>query len=325
MTMTELLASLIPWGTDAILWVQSFRHPFLDALFLAATFLGEEEFYLIFLPFIYWCLNKQVGVGLAYISIFSTYLNSVVKLTFGLPRPSDPRLVLLRTETSPSFPSNHAQGAVVNWGYLVTQFRHKIFSIVAVVLILLIAFSRIYVGVHFPQDVVGGLLIGLLLLVAYNWVVGTIEKRRFDLPLMIKLALSVVVPLALLFVHPFDVDGTYPAELAATTMGTFLGMSIGFILEQGRIRFKVDGLWWKRGLRFILGMVLVIIFYLGLKVVSPEEVSHSVAIALRMVRYSLVGFSVAFLAPWLFVATSLAEREETEKPSGNAVPAAWQG
>jgi membrane-associated phospholipid phosphatase len=312
--VTELLASLIPWGTDAILWVQSFRNPFLDALFLAATFLGEEEFYLIFLPFIYWCLDKKVGVGLAYIAIFSPYLNSVVKLTFRLPRPSDPRLVLLRTETSPSFPSNHAQSAVVNWGYLVTQFHHKVFSIVAVVLILLIAFSRIYVGVHFPQDIVGGLLMGLLVLVAYNWLVGTIEKRRFDLPLPIKLTLSVVVPLALLFVHPFDVDGTYPAELAATTMGTFLGMSVGFILERECIRFKVDGLWWKRGLRFILGMVLVVIFYLGLKAAFPKGVSHAVAIALRVVRYSLVGFSVAFLAPWLFVATSLAERKEAKSP-----------
>jgi membrane-associated phospholipid phosphatase len=308
--MGEFLASLIPWGTDAILWVQSFRHPLFDVLFQAATSLGEEEFYLIFLPFIYWCLNKQVGVSLAYISLFSPYLNSIIKLTFRLPRPSDPRIVLLRTETSPSFPSNHAQGAVVNWGYLTLRFRNKMFSIVAVVLVLLIAFSRIYVGVHFPQDVVGGVLMGLLLLVAYNWLVGTIEKQRFDLPLPIKLTLSVVVPLALLFAHPFDVDGAYPAEIAATIMGTILGMSIGFILEREHVRFKVDGLWWKRGLRFVLGMVLVVIFYLGLKVVFPEEASHSVAITLRMVRYSLVGFSMAFLAPWLFVATSLAEREE---------------
>jgi hypothetical protein len=186
---------------------------------------------------------------------------------------------------------------------------------VAVVLVLLIAFSRIYVGVHFPQDVVGGVLMGLLMLVAYNWLVGTIEKQRFDLPLPIKLTLSVVVPLALLFAHPFDVDGTYPAEIAATIMGTILGMSIGFILEREHVRFKVDGLWWKRGLRFVLGMVLVVIFYLGLKVVFPEEASHAVAITLRMVRYSLVGFSMAFLAPWLFVATSLAEREEAEPSS----------
>lgn len=307
--MGEFLASLIPWGTDVILWVQSFRNPFLDALFQAATFLGEEEFYLVFLSFIYWCLNKQIGVSLAYIYIFSTYLNSVVKLTFRLPRPSDPRLVLLRRETSPSFPSNHTQGAVANWGYLATRFRHRIFSIVAVALILLIAFSRIYVGVHFPQDIVGGLLIGLFLLVAYNWVVRTIEKQRFDLPLITKLILSVAVPLVLLFVHPFDVDGTYPSEIAATTMGTILGMSIGFVLEQKNIRFKVDGLWWKRGLRFTLGMVLTAIFYLGLKVAFPEGVSYPIAITLRMVRYSLVGFSAAFLAPWLFVATSLAERE----------------
>jgi hypothetical protein len=95
-------------------------------------------------------------------------------------------------------------------------------------------------------------------------------------------------------------------------------MSIGFVLEQEYIRFKTDGLWWKRKLRFFLGMVLVVIFYLGLKVMFPKEVSHSATIALRMARYSLVGFSVTFLAPWLFVATSLAEREEAQKPSGHA-------
>jgi len=307
--MTGFLTSLIPWGTGVILWVQSFRHPFLDALFQMATFLGEEDFYLIFLPLIYWCLNKQVGVGLAYIFIFSNYLNSAIKLIFRLPRPSDPRLVLLRTETSPSFPSNHAQGAMVNWGYLAIQFRHKLWRIMAVVLIPLIAFSRIYLGVHFPQDVVGGLLIGLLLLLAYNRVLEIVLKRRLNLPLPIKLALSVVIPLALLFAHPLDIDGTYPAEFAATITGTLLGMSIGFVLEQEHIRFKVDGLWWKRGLRFILGMILVLMFYLGLKVVFPEGVSYPLAIALRMVRYSLVGFCMGFLAPWLFVATSLAERE----------------
>ncbi len=309
--MTELLTSLIPWGTDVILWVQSFRHPFFDALFQMATFLGEEAFYLVLLPFIYWCLNKEVGVGLAYIFIFSNYLNSVIKLTFRLPRPSAPRLVLLRTETSPSFPSNHAQGAMVNWGYLAVQCRRKIWRIVAGVLILLIAFSRIYLGVHFPQDVMGGLLLGLLLLLVYNWILGTVRRRRIHLPLPIKLALSVVIPLALLFIHPSDIDGTYPAEFAATLMATLLGMSAGFLLEQERIRFQVDGLWWQRGLRFILGMSLVLIFYLGFKAVLPEGVAYPLAVALRMIRYGLVGFCVGFLAPWLFVATSLAKQKET--------------
>lgn len=308
--MTEFLTSLIPWGTSVILWVQSFRHPVFDALFQMVTFLGTEAFYLFLLPFVYWCLNKQVGIGLAYIFIFSNYLNSAIKLTFRLPRPSDPRLVLLGTETSPSFPSNHAQGAMVNWGYLAIQFRRKIWHIVAGVLILLIAFSRIYLGVHFPQDVVGGLLIGLLLLMVYNWILETIRKRRFNLPLPIKLALSVVIPLALLFAHPPDIDGAYPAEFAGTLMATLLGMSTGFLLEQERIRFQVDGLWWQRGLRFILGMILVLIFYLGLKAVFPESVSYPLAMALRMIRYGLVGFCVGFLAPWLFVATSLARREE---------------
>ncbi len=58
--------SLIPWGTEASLWVQSFSSPFLDGLFTVATFLGEEEFYLVFLPLIYWCFSKRTGIRLAY-------------------------------------------------------------------------------------------------------------------------------------------------------------------------------------------------------------------------------------------------------------------
>ncbi|MEA3459570.1 MAG: phosphatase PAP2 family protein [Chloroflexota bacterium] len=129
--MGQRLRSLIPWGTEAIVWVQSFRSGFLDVFFQGVTFLGEENFYLLFLPLIYWCVNKRVGIGLAYISLSSIYLNSAAKL-------------------------------------IATQFRRRAFVALVALLILLIAFSRLYLGVHYPQDLMGGLLVGIVLLIVYN-------------------------------------------------------------------------------------------------------------------------------------------------------------
>jgi len=306
--MHEFLMSLIPWGTEVILWVQSFSNPFLDRLFTMATFLGEEEFYLAFLPLIYWCLDKRTGVRLAYAFLLSTYVNSSLKDLFDIPRPDDPGIRFLRHETSPSFPSGHAQGAVVNWGYLATQWQNSALWVVAIVLILLTSLSRVYVGVHFPQDVVGGIAIGIVYLLAFNWVAARWRGRLARLPLVAQAGLSVLFPVTLLIAHP--------SEDTAMTMGALVGMGLGFLLEGKHVGFSTHGLWWKRVLRFLVGLILVGIVYVGLKTVFPTEVAPSpslhsgqaLALALRAIRYGVVGMVGTFVSPWIFVKTSLAER-----------------
>jgi membrane-associated phospholipid phosphatase len=298
-TMSDFLTSLIPWGTEAILWVQSFGNSFLDGLFTAATFLGEEEFYLVFLPLIYWCFNKHTGVRLAYACLLSTYLNLFLKNLFGIPRPDDPRIRVLREETTPSFPSNHAQGAVVTWGYLATQWQNRAFWVVAIILICLNSLSRVYLGVHFPQDQVGGITIGVLYLLAFNWVIGKWGGVLAAFPLAAKLILAVLLPIALLVVHP--------SEDTAMAMGALSGMGLGFLLEGKFVGFSADGLWWRRVLRFLVGLILVIVFYVGLKALFPTEVTPSLVLAWRAIRYGVVGVVGTLLAPWMFVKVALAE------------------
>ena len=307
--MSEFLMSLIPWGTEAILWVQSFSNPFLDGLLTAATFLGEEEFYLVFLPLIYWCFSKRLGMRLAYVCLLSTYLNIFLKDLFGIPRPDDPRIRFLRNETTPSFPSNHAQGAVVLWGYLATQWQNRAFWAVAIILIFLNSLSRVYLGVHFPQDLVGGIAIGVLYLLAFNWVATNWGRKLARLSLVAKVGLLVLFPMALLVVHP--------SEHTATTMGALSGMGLGFLLESKFVGFSSDGLWWRRVLRLLVGLILVIVFYAGLKAVFPTGVTPSLALALRAIRYGIVGVVGTFLAPWIFVKTALAEAKgvRSESPS----------
>jgi membrane-associated phospholipid phosphatase len=300
--MSEFLMSLIPWGTEVILWVQSFSNPFLDGLFTVATFLGEEEFYLVFLPLIYWCFNKRVGIRLAYAFLLSACLNSFLKDLFGIPRPDDPCIRFLRKETTPSFPSGHAQGAVVTWGYLATQWQNRVFLAVVTVLIFLTSLSRVYLGVHFPQDLVGGIVIGALYLLAFNWIAANWGGRLAKLPLVIKLSLLVLFPIALLVAHP--------SKDTAMTMGAFAGMGLGFVLEDKFVGFSADGLWWRRALRFLVGLILIIVFYAGLKVAFPTEVAPSLALAWRAIRYGIVGMVGTFLAPWVFVKIALAEAKK---------------
>jgi membrane-associated phospholipid phosphatase len=297
--MSDFLMSLIPWGTEVILWVQSFSSPFLDVLLTAATLLGEKEFYLIFLPLIYWCFNKRIGIRLAYAVLLSSYFNLFLKDLFGIPRPDDPRIRFLRHETTPSFPSNHAQGAVVTWGYLASRWKNRVFWVVAIVLIFLSSFSRMYLGVHFPQDVVGGITIGVLYLLAFNWVTARWGGALAKFSLVARSILAVLLPTALLVAHP--------GEETAMAMGALAGMGLGFLLESRFVGFSAGGLWWKRVLRFLVGLILVGVFYVGLKAVFPTEVTPSLALAWRAIRYGVVGGIGTFAAPWFFVKTALAE------------------
>lgn len=293
--MVELLRSLMPWGADTIVWVQQFSNGVLDAVFTVATYLGREQFYILFLPILYWCVNKHLGRALSIVFLLSEYANGILKDAFGLPRPHefDPRIRTPLPETSPSFPSGHAQGSLVFWGTMAALIRRAWMWIVSIILILLISLSRIYLGVHFPQDVLGGWIIGLVLVALYLWARRTL--RGIILSLGIQLGIAFLLPVILFALHP--------SEGTALVTGVAFGMLPGFVMEEHFVRFRADGVWWKRVVRFIVGVIPLLALYLGLKLVFPE------GDVFRFVRYALVGIWAGLLAPWLFVAVSLAERE----------------
>jgi len=286
---------LLNWGTGVVLWLQSFSSGPLDAFLRAITFLGEEQFYLILLPLVFWCLDKGTGVRLAFLFLFSAYANTGLKETFHAPRPFqfDPRVRQIGKSTGYGFPSGHSQGTGVVWGYLATRWRKEWAWALGIVLPLLVALSRVYLGVHFPHDVVGGLLAAVFLILIYNWLLSAAEARIADLSLGMKLALVTVIPLILLFLHPTE-------EMTAP-LGALLGMGVGFTLEGEFVGFSVDGPWRKRLLRFFLGLAVTFALYLGLKGVFPP------GLPFRLLRYGLIGLWAGFFAPWLFVKMALAE------------------
>lgn len=114
-------------GESFLIWLQQCSNGVLDAFFGTITYLGSESFYLIWIPTIYWCLNKAVGVRLALIASISAFSNVALKDGFATSRPDPLRVRVLLPETGGgySFPSGHAQGTTAFWFTLIREYSHR--------------------------------------------------------------------------------------------------------------------------------------------------------------------------------------------------------
>jgi len=294
------------WGIDFILWVQTFSHPLLDAFFKAITWLGSIYGYMVILPIIFWCIDRQTGQRLFFLVMFSEWVSTFLKNLFKVPRP-DPTIVRQPLpETTFSFPSDHAQtGGVVFWGYLASRVRRTWFTILAVVMAFLLGASRIYLGVHHPQDVLAGWIVGLVILGVVLKLEPTLVRRWSQMSLRSQVAVIVIVPLLLLLLVPSDENGRYPGEMAGRLAGVVIGAGLGSLLELRTVRFRVDGPWWQRILRYIVGIALVLATYLiGSQI--PELSPWGLDTAVRLIRYIVLGLVSFWIAPWVFTRLKLA-------------------
>jgi membrane-associated phospholipid phosphatase len=290
---------VLEWGYDLISWTQQFS-PALDTLFKTITTLGAEEGFLLLLPLVFWCLDKRRGARLGALLMLSAYLNYALKALFDQPRPSADRVKVMAEETSPGLPSGHSQGALVFYGYLAAQARRGWAWVVVGLVIFSVGLSRIYLGAHFPSDVLSGWLVGAGVLALYLRVEPDVEQYVRPWPWSRKMALAVVLPLSLFLV--------YRNEVSAQLMGTLLGLVVGVLIELRWVRFSVKGPLWQRLLRYVVGGIILVGMWLGLKVILPDQ-PETTALIFRLIRYTLVGAWAALGAPWLFVSVGLAPKE----------------
>jgi len=146
------------------LWLQQFSTPILDKFFLMVTYLGSVQAYMLLLLVVYWCYNRRIGRGVILAFVGTAWLNCVLKDFMGLGRPSADIVQVMAYEWSNGFPSGHMQFATTVWGYLALHIKNRTFRVAAVLVVLMIGLSRLYLGVHFPGDVLGGFLLGLMVL-----------------------------------------------------------------------------------------------------------------------------------------------------------------
>ena len=155
-------------GINWILAIQSLGG-WLESPMRFFTFLGYENFFFLVLPLLYWSVDASIGLRVALILVSSNTLNAIFKLALASPRPYwvSAQVNPLSVETTFGAPSAHAQNAVAMWGIMAYEVRRRWARVVAFVLAILIGLSRLYLGVHFAQDVIVGWLIGGVLLWAF--------------------------------------------------------------------------------------------------------------------------------------------------------------
>ena len=291
----------LDWGIEVVLWFQQFS-PALDLPFKSLTFLGNLEFFLVFMPFIYWCMNRRMGARLLVLFLISAYANAIAKGLAGQPRPFqyDPRVKPLMHAAGGGLPSGHTQGAVVVWGYLAFQIRSTKFWIIAGFLMIVIPVSRLYLGVHFPTDLLGGYFLGALLLVLYLHFAPKVESWLTAKGFIWQISTAVILPILLFWVSPQG------SRYASSACGALMGFLPGIALERRWIRFCSDGSFFKRSMRFVVGLIVLLGIWLGLRFALSglEPVS-----LFRAFRYASVGLWGALGAPWLFVRLRLAKTE----------------
>lgn len=287
---------IMDWGVAVILWIQQLR-PAFDGVFEAITFTGDEMFFLLFMPLTYWCVNRRAGARLTLIFLISVYINAAAKVIAGQPRPYQYDLAVWAYDHvgMGGFPSGHTQNAVVVWGYLAAQIRRKWAWIVAGAMMVFVPFSRLYLGVHFPHDLLGGYVIGgTILLLFLRWEQhGELRLARMQLRKQLALAIGVPVLLLALFWH----------EDGVTAGAMLLGMGMGFVLQPYWVGFEVPSVWWKRIACYALGAVVIVGLWAGLKAAFG---SSEPALLFRFIRYTSMGLWGSIGAPWVFVRLGLA-------------------
>lgn len=263
--------------------IQSIANPFLDVLFQMITILGEEVILISVITTIYWAMDKKLGEYVAFSSLTSLLFNNVVKDIFKMKRPiGEEGIRTLRAETATgySFPSGHSQGAASFYGSIAIYLKKKSGYIIAGIIMVLVGISRLYLGVHYPKDVIVGLIFGVLIAIITYRLFNRVKNRN----LMYAILFICFIP-ALTFSHSDDfIKG----------MGTYLGFVLGIFIEQRYINFSVEGSLTNKILRVVIGVAILLLIKSGLKVVFPDQsIFH-------FIRYALVTFVGIGVYPAIF-------------------------
>lgn len=262
---------------DILYALEKIRTPFWNGVMSAMTQLGGEVIFIVAAVVVFWCVSKWEGYYLMTIAFCGTVLNQFLKLICRVPRPwvRDPNFTIVESAraeaTGYSFPSGHTQNAIGLFGGMARWGGRRWVRLGLTTLALVIAFSRMYLGVHTPADVgVSLVLAAALVLGLYPLMRRAQEKPRYMGYVLA--AMLVVSGAFVVFVEAYGFSADTDAENLASgignawkMLGAVAGMTLAWLLDRRYIHFETQAVWWVQVIKVAVGMALLLAIKSGLK------------------------------------------------------------
>lgn len=262
---------------DILYALEKIRTPFWNGVMSAVTQLGGEVIFIVAAVVVFWCVSKWEGYYLMTIAFCGTVLNQFLKLICRVPRPwvRDPNFTIVESAraeaTGYSFPSGHTQNAIGLFGGMARWGGRRWVRLGLTTLALVIAFSRMYLGVHTPADV------GVSLVLAAALVLGLypLMRRAQEKPRYMGYVLAAMLVVSGAFVVFVETCG-FPADMDAENLasgignawkmlGAVAGMTLAWLLDRRYIHFETQAVWWVQVIKVAVGMALLLAIKSGLK------------------------------------------------------------
>lgn len=289
------------------------RTPFFDKFFLAVTYLGWETIFLIFALVLIWCVNKKYGFFILYCGLIGQTVTQFLKMICKVERPwivhpdFKPVAKAMKDAGGFSFPSGHTQIATTTYGGIALLYRKKkALSISLVVITLLIAISRMYLGVHYPSDVLFSLVFNTFLVVGF-YAIG--KKYSSDTFSFILRTFAVLIIGGLFAYSIISCTGNSSAEMTETyedsikfaskMLGATIAFVVSWFIDDKYLNFTTSAPFYKQIIKVVVGAAVLLAFKEGLKALFvavnfPQILADSL-------RYFVVVFFAGTVWPYVFM------------------------
>ncbi len=309
LNMFEGASFSFPWEVDLMRWLQQISGGFLNSLMSVVSAFGEELIMIAVLGLLYWGLDKKFGEFVGFNLLFANTLNPLIKNMVNRRRPYmdhagieclkpiDPKADVMDVVAQGySFPSGHSSGSAAVYTSLpfyANNKRHKWLIAVAVVVPFLVGLSRVFLGVHYPTDVMAGWALGLGIVMLMS-VLMRVVKNKYWIYLT-----SILIATAGMF---YCTTNDY-----FTSYGMLVGFTAGIFFEEKVTKFNNTKVWWRIILRLAVGGGLYLglnaILKLPMELIMGKEWLESVSagnFAFRAFRYAAIIFLLVGVYPLLF-------------------------